>query len=90
MFGEKFAIQFHELNVKAKITSKFAKRRSQITKFVRRKKLLILRGQKIQEKMMVKLTPGVVKVQLSSIEQYEPCKLYTIHSRQAHNYFCNC
>ena len=57
-FGKKIAVQFHQLIVKVEITSKFVKRHSPFTKFVRRKKLLILPAQKNWEKMLMKLTPG--------------------------------
>ena len=60
-FGKKFAVQFHQLIVKAKITSKFAKRRSPFAKFVRQKKLLILPVQK-------KLGENVDEIDPSSLE----------------------
>ena len=55
---KKIAVQFPQLNVKAKITSKFAKHHSPFAKFVCQKKLLNLRAQKSREKMLMKLTPG--------------------------------
>ena len=61
-FGDKFAVQFHQLNVKAKITSKFAKRHSPFAKFVRRKKLLIQCARKSQEEMLMKSTPAEAKL----------------------------
>ena len=57
-FGEKFAVQFHQLNVKAKIMSKFAKIACCLPNAIRQKKLLILFAQKILAKMLMKSTPG--------------------------------
>ena len=57
-FGEKFAVQFHQLTVMANITSKFAKRRLLFAKFERQKKLLILCARKSWAPMLMKSTPG--------------------------------
>ena len=56
---QKFALQFHQLNVKANIMSKFAKYCLPFAKFVRQKKLLILPAQKSREKMLMKSTPDL-------------------------------